>query len=112
MPARPPPTDPLLAAILEEAAGIRPEDVAPDLDDPALLTLVDGAVAPLAAALTPEGMEEARRVATIALATHPDIEATLERVRARQGGSGVRPRRSPEHLVEAAQRQVRRRGAK
>jgi hypothetical protein len=113
MPARPKPNDPVFDAILDEAARVRPEDVAPDLDDPALLALVDAAVDPWAEGLTTEGREEARRVATVALATHPDIERILEQARApKEGSSGVRPKRPAARLAEAAARQARRRGAK
>ncbi len=107
---RPPPdTDPLLAEILAIAARLPPEATDPHLDDPALLSLVDRAVSPYEAALTPEGREEARAMATFALASHPDIAPVLERERARlaalaQQGSSVRPTRSAGRLAEVARR--------
>lgn len=110
MARRPDPTDPLWKAILEEAAMVRPEDADLDLEDPALVGLVDRAVAPFAPALTPKGIDEARKIATAALATHPDIDALLDDVRdPKADGSGVRIKQSPARLTEAAE-QHRQRG--
>jgi hypothetical protein len=105
----PPDPDPLLAEILAIAASLPPEATDPHLDDPALLSLVDRAVSPYEAALTPEGLEEARATATFALASHPDIAQVLVRERTRlatqsQQGSGVRPTRSAGRLAEVARR--------
>jgi RNA polymerase sigma factor (sigma-70 family) len=101
-----PDPDPLLAEILGIAARLPPEATDPHIDDPALLSLVDRAVAPYEAVLTPEGRQEARRMATYALATHPDIASVLERERAKlaQQGSGVRPSRSAGRLADVAHR--------
>jgi hypothetical protein len=108
---RPSDDDPLLVAIREEVAKLSKEDLDPDLDDPALRELVDRAVAPWAPVLTPAGQEEARRVATAVLATHPDIDAVLERLRGQpKASSGVRPKRSPTLLQDAAARRGRRGG--
>lgn len=112
--------DPLLAAILEEAALVREEEVDLDLEDPALLELVERAVAPFAPVLTAEGMEEARQVATFGLATHPDIEPVLERLRSRpiqepspaRESSGVRRKQSPAQLEEVARRRRAGRGGR
>jgi hypothetical protein len=97
-------TDPLLAEILEIAASLDREELRLDLSDPALVGLVDRAVAPYEHALTPEGVAEARERATFALATHPDIDALLEQERARlaKQGSGVQARRSAGRLEEVA----------
>jgi hypothetical protein len=111
--ARTPDTqDPLLTAILEEAALVKEEEVDPDLEDPALLELVERAVAPFAAVLTAAGLDAARDEATFTLATHPDIEAALERVRsgAAQEPSGVRTKRTPAQLAEVARRRRAGRG--
>jgi hypothetical protein len=112
MPDRPdaPDQDPLLAEILAVAAHRRAERVALDLDDPALRVLVDRAVASCEGLLTPEGVEEARRLATFALGTHPDIGPVLERVR-KQQASGVRLSRSPAELDDAARKVGGRRGS-
>ena len=70
-------TDPLLLTLLGIADTVRREDVDVDLEDPALQALVDRAVAPAAGILTPEGMEQARKVATLTLVTDPGIDALL-----------------------------------
>jgi hypothetical protein len=98
-------TDPLLAEILEIAASLDREELRLDLSDPALVGLVDRAVAPYEHALTtPEGVAEAREKATLALAAHPDIDAILEQERARlaKQGSGVQAKRSAGRLEEVA----------
>lgn len=113
MPARPTPKTPLFAAIMEEAARVRREDVRLDLEDPALLALVERAVAHWANALTPEGLEEVRRFAKIALATHSDIDAFLSREdQPLADGSGVRPKRSPDRLLDVVARHARRQGSR
>ena len=99
----PPDQDPLLKEILAIAARLDPQDVELDLSDPALLVLVDRAVAPYAHLLTAEGLEEARQRATFALGTHPDIGPVLERVRSTMA-SGVRPTKSAERLGEVARK--------
>ena len=99
-------TDPLLAEILEIAASLDREELRLDLSDPALVGLVDRAVAPYEHALAPEGVAEARERATLALAAHPDIDAILEQERARlaKQGSGVQATRSAGRLEEVARR--------
>ncbi len=99
----PPHPDPLLTEILAIGARLDPDNVEPDLSDPALLVLVDRAVAPYAHLLTADGLEEARRRAAWSLATHPDIGPVLERVRSKLA-SGVRPTRSAEQLGEVARK--------
>ena len=107
-------SDPLLAEIVAIAAGLDPKDVEPlDLSDPALLVLVDRAVAPYEAALTPKGLAEAHQMAMFALATHPDIQPVLERVRSKLAqGSSVRPTRSADRLEEVARRRKQTRGSR
>jgi hypothetical protein len=104
--APPDPSDRLWLEILAIAARLTPEETDPHLDDPALLELVERAVAPYARALTPEGLAEARKTATFALATHPDIGPVLEHVRAQlaRQASGVQPVRSVSRLEAAALR--------
>jgi hypothetical protein len=101
--APPAETPDTMAALLEEAARVDWDDLDLDLDDPAFRDLVDDAVAPFVPVLTPEGVDEVRFVATVALATHPDMEQILERRRGQPapGGSGVRAKRSPSRLEEA-----------
>jgi hypothetical protein len=109
-----PEQDPEREALLDEiraiTAGLRDEDVDVDLADPALKALVDCGIEHYEGWFTPEGEQEARRRATFALATHPDIEPVLERVR-RQQASGVRSSRSADDLGEVAQRVGGRRGS-
>jgi hypothetical protein len=102
----PPDPDPLLAEILAIAAGLDRDKLRLDLADPALLSLVDRAVAPYEHVLTPEGVAEARETAMFGLTTHPDIDAILERERARlaQQGSGVQVTRSAGRLQDMARR--------
>lgn len=71
---------------------------------------MERALAPYARALTPEGLDEARREATFALATHPDIGRLKERVRTQLAtqGSGVQATRARSRLEDVA----RRKGAK
>ena len=103
-PPTPPDVDPLLAEILAIAASLDRDELRLDLSDPVLVSLVDRAVAPYAHVLTPEGVVEARERATFALATHPDIDALLERERARlaKQGSGVQVKRGAGRLEEVA----------
>jgi hypothetical protein len=100
------PNDPLWAAILAESA--RQKDAAgADLDpeDRALLSTVEDLVAPYEAALTPESLDEARDVATVALVTDPDLERTLEYLRrAVPERTGARPKLTSARLGEAAAR--------
>jgi hypothetical protein len=102
----PPAPGSLLAEIHAIAASLDREALEPDLSDPALLELVDRSVAPYEHALTPEGLAEARATALYVLATRPDMEPVLERVRAQlaKHGSGVRAKRSAARL-EAVARQ-------
>ena len=106
-PTSPSETPDYMAAILEEASRIDWDTVGPDLDDPVFRDLIDDAVAPFADVLTPEGADDVRYVATVALATHPDVDAILERRRGQapgSSGSGTRTKRHPGQLQEAEQR--------
>jgi hypothetical protein len=102
----PPDPDPLLEEILAIAAGLDRGKLRIDLTDPALVSLVDRAVAPYEHALTPEGVAEARETAIFGLTTHPDVDAILERERARiaQQASGVQATRSTGRLADVARR--------
>ncbi len=104
-----PDPDPLYAEILEIAAGLDREALEPDLTDPALLELVERAVSPYAHLFTPEGLAKARRTATFALATHPEIEPVLERVRVKlaKQGTDVRPTRDAARAGDVARRRSR-----
>jgi hypothetical protein len=110
----PPEEDPLFAEILDIAASLDRKDLEPDLSDPALVELVDRAVAPYARIFSADGLARARKEATFALATHPDIGPVLDRVRSKlaQQGSGVRATRSAEDLAELAQRRGRKAGGR
>ena len=102
--------DPILAAILEEAALI-PDDEVDLFANPAFQALVDRSLAPYEAALTPKVQEQTRREAALLLATHPDIDVAVARVRVKQGSSlrhessGVRTQETPAALREIAERQ-------
>jgi len=102
----PTPPDPLLAEILAIAATLDREALRLDLADPALLSLVDGAVASYEHVLTPEGVAEARDTALFALTTHPDVDALLVRERARiaEQASGVQLTGSAARLEDVARR--------
>ena len=104
----PAPPVPLLAEILAIAESLDRDPLRLDLSDPALLGLVDRAVAPYEHALTPQGLAEARERALFALTTHPDLDAILDRERARvaQQGSGVQPTRSAARLEAVARRKL------
>jgi hypothetical protein len=107
----PDPKDPLWLAILEESARQDADaDAGIDVDDPVLLELVEEAVAPYEAVLTPEALDEARYHATVALVTHPDLEQLLQhrRLHPVPESSGTRTKLTPAQLIEAARR---RRGA-
>ena len=102
--------DGLRAEIQAIAAGLDRDALRVDLSDPALLSLVDRAVAPHDRALTAEGLERVREAALFALLSAPDLDAVLEKERAQMAeqGSGVRPTRTAGELQAA----TRRRGAR
>jgi hypothetical protein len=115
-----PTPDPLLAALLEEAARI---DVA-DLDLDAVEEIVEEIVAPYAGVLMPEALDEARSVAVVAVVSAPDLAERVARHRARGGlrgatagaqvpeSSGMREKQSPGQLLDAARRRSGKRGGK
>ncbi len=102
----PTPPDPLLAEILAIAANLDREALRLDLADPALLSLVDRAVASYEHVLTPEGVAVARDTALFALTTHPDVDALLVRERARiaEQASDVQLTGSAARLEDVARR--------
>jgi hypothetical protein len=107
MPDRPPPPpdDALYLKIRAMAARIDREALRVDLEDPALIAIVDRAVAPFEDALTTEGLVRARDLATFAVATSPHRVTLLEKQRARMAqGSGVQPKRDAGRLLEVARR--------
>jgi hypothetical protein len=104
-----PEDDDLRAEIQAIAAGLDRAALRIDLSDPALLSLVDLAVAPYEHTLTPDGLERAREAALFALVSAPDLDAVLakERARLERQGSGVRPTRSAGQLQATARRKSR-----
>jgi hypothetical protein len=101
----PPPEDALDAKIRAIAAGIDRDALRVDLEDPALVAIVDRAVAPYEHALTPEGLARAKDLVTFAVATSPDLDAMLESQRARMAdGSGIQPKREAGRLLAVARR--------
>jgi hypothetical protein len=61
-----------------------------------------------------EGLAEARETAMFALVTHPDLDAILERERARlaKQGSGVQATRSAGRLADVARRRKQGKGVR
>jgi hypothetical protein len=102
----PPDEDALLAEIRAIAAGVDRDALRIDLSDPAFISLTDRAVRPYERFLTPKGVAEARQTAIFGLLMRQDLDALLERERARlaKQGSGVQPTRSTAHLGESARR--------
>jgi hypothetical protein len=100
----PPNQDPLLTEILAIAASRDREALRLDITEPAFVALVDRAVAPYERALTAEGLAKAREMAIFSLATRTDIDALLERERARIAESGVQSIRNADRLAEVAHR--------